>query len=139
MGNILEEIAAQRRLDVAAAKQVTSAEQLRKKIESTESVYGPPLPVLERLNAPAVRQFDTERIRAVFTDYHAVYCVIALTQKEGWLNVALAAEFKRASPSKGDIAMALDLRGAWKMLLLHDSEMEANVISAFCRTCQGIR
>ncbi|CAH0490150.1 unnamed protein product [Peronospora farinosa] len=83
MGNILEEIAAQRRLDVAAAKQVTSAEQLRNKIESTESVYGPPLPVLERLNAPA---------------------------KEGWLNVALAAEFKRASPSKGDIAMALDLR-----------------------------
>ncbi|ETI37836.1 tryptophan biosynthesis protein TRP1 [Phytophthora nicotianae] len=83
MGNILEEIAAQRRLDVAAAKQVVSTDDLAKKIEHTESVYGPALPVLERLNAPA---------------------------KEGWSDVALAAEFKRASPSKGDIATELNLR-----------------------------
>ncbi|RLN46240.1 hypothetical protein BBJ29_006609 [Phytophthora kernoviae] len=81
--NILQEITAQRRLDVAAAKQLLSAEQLQKKIEATESVYGPALPVLERLNAPA---------------------------KEGWSDVALAAEFKRASPSKGDIATELNIR-----------------------------
>ncbi|POM80833.1 Transcriptional adapter 2-alpha, partial [Phytophthora palmivora] len=83
MGNILEEIAAQRRLDVAAAQQVVSADQLVKKIESTEGIYGSALAVLDRLNAPA---------------------------KEGWSDVALAAEFKRASPSKGDIATELNLR-----------------------------
>ncbi|CAH0522614.1 unnamed protein product [Peronospora belbahrii] len=83
MGNILEEIAAQRRLDVVAAKQIVSTEQLMQKIENTESMYGPSLPVLDRVNAPA---------------------------KEGWLNIALAAEFKRASPSKGDIATKLNLR-----------------------------
>uniref|UniRef100_H3G9T7 Uncharacterized protein n=1 Tax=Phytophthora ramorum TaxID=164328 RepID=H3G9T7_PHYRM len=83
MGNILEEIAAQRRLDVEAAKQVVTPEQLVKKIESTESVYGSALRVLDRLNAPV---------------------------KEGWSDVALAAEFKRASPSKGDIATGLNLR-----------------------------
>ncbi|KAL4151200.1 hypothetical protein PRNP1_008149 [Phytophthora ramorum] len=82
MGNILEEIAAQRRLDVEAAKQVVTPEQLVKKIESTESVYGSALRVLDRLNAPV---------------------------KEGWSDVALAAEFKRASPSKGDIATGLNL------------------------------
>jgi anthranilate synthase/indole-3-glycerol phosphate synthase/phosphoribosylanthranilate isomerase len=34
-------------------------------------------------------------------------------QREGWADVALAAEFKRASPSKGEIAVGLDIRGAW--------------------------
>ncbi|KAE9335434.1 Tryptophan biosynthesis protein [Phytophthora fragariae] len=83
MGNILEEIAAQRRLDVEAAKRVVPAEQLAKKIESSEAVYGSALRVLDRLNAPA---------------------------KEGWSDIALAAEFKRASPSKGDIATELNLQ-----------------------------
>lgn len=83
MGNILEEIAAQRRLDVAAAKQVISADDLAKKIEHAEVVFGSTLPVLDRLNAPT---------------------------REGWSDVALAAEFKRASPSKGDIATELNLR-----------------------------
>jgi hypothetical protein len=54
MGNILEEIAAQRRLDVAAAKKAVSAEQLVKLIERTEGIYGSALRVLDRLNAPAV-------------------------------------------------------------------------------------
>lgn len=56
MGNILEEIAAQRRLDVEAAKRVVPAEQLVKKIESSEAVYGSALRVLDRLNAPVVRR-----------------------------------------------------------------------------------
>ncbi|CEG40799.1 tryptophan biosynthesis protein trp1 [Plasmopara halstedii] len=72
-----------RRLDVAIAKQTVSAEDLANKIVQTESVYGPALPVLEHLNAPV---------------------------QKNWCDVVLAAEFKRASPSKGDIAMELDLR-----------------------------
>ena len=39
-------------------------------------------------------------------------------QQKGWLDVALAAEFKRASPSKGDIATELDLCGTWGGLAL---------------------
>ncbi|CAI5710944.1 unnamed protein product [Hyaloperonospora brassicae] len=80
--NILEEIAAQRRLDVATAKRSVPAEQLAQEIRRTEDAYGPALCVLDRLYTPA---------------------------KKGWLDVALAAEFKRASPSKGDIATELDL------------------------------
>nr|BAP69055.1 RxLR effector candidate protein [Hyaloperonospora arabidopsidis Emoy2] len=53
MGNILEEIAAQRRLDVAAAKQSVSAEELVEKIRVTEETYGSALSVLDRLYAPA--------------------------------------------------------------------------------------
>ncbi|KAL7678973.1 putative N-(5'phosphoribosyl) anthranilate isomerase (PRAI), ribulose-phosphate binding barrel [Plasmopara halstedii] len=83
MSDILDVIASQRRLDVAIAKQTVSAEDLANKIVQTESVYGPALPVLEHLNAPV---------------------------QKNWCDVVLAAEFKRASPSKGDIAMELDLR-----------------------------
>ncbi|GMF48687.1 unnamed protein product [Phytophthora fragariaefolia] len=35
----------------------------------------------------------------------------AAPQREGWSDIALAAEFKRASPSKGDIATQLNLQG----------------------------
>ncbi|KAJ0405198.1 hypothetical protein ATCC90586_008826 [Pythium insidiosum] len=79
---ILDEITAQRRADVAAAKQIVSATALREKIEATERRLGPALNVIERLNAPA---------------------------PAGWSQLALAAEFKRASPSKGDIAVDLDV------------------------------
>ena len=54
--NILEEIAAQRRLDVAAAKRSVPAEQLAEKIRRTEDTYGPALCVLDRLYTPAVRR-----------------------------------------------------------------------------------
>ncbi|KAI9914494.1 hypothetical protein PsorP6_007631 [Peronosclerospora sorghi] len=83
MSNILEEIATQRRLDVAAAKLIVSAEKLEEKVNNTEKVYGPALHVLDRLNEPV---------------------------KDGYSRIALAAEFKRASPSKGDIALELDIR-----------------------------
>ena len=68
MGNILEEIAAQRRLDVAAAKQSVSAEELVEKIRVTEETYGSALSVLDRLYAPAVRQLrvQSERLCSVF-------------------------------------------------------------------------
>jgi indole-3-glycerol phosphate synthase len=42
-----------------------------------------------------------------------LYRTIPIRQKEGWSDIALAAEFKRASPSKGDIATELNLRGEW--------------------------
>ncbi|GLE00662.1 hypothetical protein PINS_up009450 [Pythium insidiosum] len=80
--SILDDITAQRRADVAAAKQSVSAATLREKIEATERTFGPALNVIARLNAPA---------------------------PAGWSQLALAAEFKRASPSKGDIAVDLDV------------------------------
>lgn len=83
MSSILDEITAQRRVDVADAKRQKGEDELRTAVDAFEKQYGPPLDVLARLNAPPMR--------------------------EGWSRMALAAEFKRASPSKGDIAVALDI------------------------------
>lgn len=52
--SILDEITEQRRVDVAAAKQHVTAQQLRDKIRETEAAFGPALNVLDRLNAPVV-------------------------------------------------------------------------------------
>lgn len=38
-------------------------------------------------------------------------------QRAGFADVALAAEFKRASPSKGDIAVGLDIRGEFLSIM----------------------
>ncbi|DAZ98929.1 TPA: LOW QUALITY PROTEIN: hypothetical protein N0F65_001368 [Lagenidium giganteum] len=87
--SILDEITAQRRLDVLAAKAQVLEEQLRNQIAQVEAQYGPALDVLKRLNAPP--------------------------QNAGWSHMALAAEFKRASPSKGDIAVDLDIEEQVKL------------------------
>ncbi|RLN75198.1 hypothetical protein BBJ28_00010808 [Nothophytophthora sp. Chile5] len=78
--NILQEIAAQRRQDIAAAKQRVPAEQLVKEIEATENVYGPALPVLERLNAPAVRGIYTLQKRKGRKEAHVVCYVSAFVE-----------------------------------------------------------
>lgn len=52
--SILDEITEQRRVDVAAAKQHVTAQQLREKIREIEGTFGPALNVLDRLNAPVV-------------------------------------------------------------------------------------
>ncbi|KAF1317240.1 Tryptophan biosynthesis protein trp1, partial [Globisporangium splendens] len=81
--SILDVITEQRRADVAAARLLVSEQQLRDRIRATETALGPALDVLGRLNAPV---------------------------KQGWSDIALAAEFKRASPSKGDIALELEIK-----------------------------
>ena len=74
--NIIEEIAAQRRLDVAAAKRSVSAEQLAEKIRRTEDVCGPALCVLDRLYTPAVRRLPrVDRARSVCYCTHLSMCV----------------------------------------------------------------
>lgn len=62
--SILDEITKQRRVDVAAAKQHVTAQQLRDKIRETEAALGPALNVLDRLNAPVVSA-QREETRAV--------------------------------------------------------------------------
>lgn len=51
---ILQEITAQRRLDVAAARASEGPEALRARVAQLEAALGPPLDVLARLSAPPV-------------------------------------------------------------------------------------
>jgi anthranilate synthase/indole-3-glycerol phosphate synthase/phosphoribosylanthranilate isomerase len=78
--SILTTICSQRRLDVAAAKLVMSEEALRARISEVDREYGAPASLRVHLEQHARRQRE----------------------------IAVCAEFKRASPSKGDIAMGLD-------------------------------
>lgn len=77
----LQEITAQRTLDVAAAKAELSAGQVREAAERLTAELGRPQSLLER---------------------------IGLAETSSW-KLALCAEFKRASPSKGDINVGLDI------------------------------
>lgn len=52
--SILDEIAAQRRVDVAAAKAQVSEKQLRETIRKHEEAFGPALNVLDRLHVSGV-------------------------------------------------------------------------------------
>lgn len=76
----LQEIVEQRRQDVAAAKASKPVEELRKEVRRFIVAHGAPQPLAE---------------------------CIAEAAKGDW-KLALAAEFKRASPSKGDINPELD-------------------------------
>ena len=78
--SILTTICAQRRLDVAAAKAVTSEDALRVRIAALDEAQGGPVDLRAHLEAHA-------RARQ---------------------QIAVCAEFKRASPSKGDIAVGVD-------------------------------
>jgi len=77
----LQEITAQRTLDVEVAKAERSAEELRKAADSLIAELGPPQSLLQR---------------------------ITVAEASPW-KLALCAEFKRASPSKGDINVGLDI------------------------------
>jgi anthranilate synthase/indole-3-glycerol phosphate synthase/phosphoribosylanthranilate isomerase len=84
--SILDRIAKQRRLDSAAAEAQTSCEALQKRSDRLASEIGPPLSLHTRL---------------------------ANNQKQAAADATLpklsiAAEFKRASPSKGNIALGLN-------------------------------
>ena len=76
---ILQKITSRRREDVAEARAKVSTEQLREVANAFDLVCGEPLQLGERLSREAAQG-----------------------------KMALAAEFKRASPSKGDIAVDLD-------------------------------
>ena len=84
---ILQRIAAKRLDDVAEAKASTSEGALRAMVAAFDADYGPPLDLYDRV-AAAVEGDDGAG--------------------GGQWGMALAAEFKRASPSKGDIAVGLD-------------------------------
>lgn len=62
---ILQEITAQRQLDVAAAKAAVSASELRERIAAEEARLGPPLDVLRRLNVAAVSEEPSRMMRPV--------------------------------------------------------------------------
>ena len=76
----LQEIVEQRRQDVAVAKGVKASEELRREVRQFIEAHGAPQSLAE---------------------------CISEASKGGW-QLALAAEFKRASPSKGDINPELD-------------------------------
>jgi anthranilate synthase/indole-3-glycerol phosphate synthase/phosphoribosylanthranilate isomerase len=81
----LDEIATQRLLDVTIAKTTTPLEPLQQLILQNDAAFGPPLDlytVFTRTNPDAATPTSP---------------------------IALAAEFKRASPSKGDIALDVDI------------------------------
>ena len=77
----LAEIAAQRRLDVVAAKAQTPLAALTSRAAALISELGPPLSLACALQQPP----PTQRLN-------------------GQAKLHVAAEFKRASPSKGDMA-----------------------------------
>ncbi|CCI50793.1 unnamed protein product [Albugo candida] len=80
---MLDQIIAQRRVDIEIAKKTISEKALDAQIVEFDAQYGKPINVLERLQTPI--------------------------QKESWSKMALASEFKRASPSKGNIALHADV------------------------------
>lgn len=96
--SILDKINAQRRLDVQAAEKVSSLQSLKEATSKLDTLLGKPKNLLEHLTC--CQQYQRERQKSI-------------TRRAGMeeLNAGgliVAAEFKRASPSKGDIAMDID-------------------------------
>ena len=99
--SILDTIAAQRRLDVAQARMRTPEARLREWI-NTSSIAA------NRSEGPCDGGSGGDRTSGVIDLYTCVMTSCSASGNTDFGCVALAAEFKRASPSKGDIAVGVD-------------------------------